>query len=358
MTQFQVKKSDLASVRQVETPKASPGDSEAILRVDRFALTANNVSYGVIGERLGYWNFFPPAQADGGDWGIIPVWGYADVIESNVADLNEGDRLYGYFPMADTLTITPTKIRADRVTDGAEHRAGLPPVYNQYQRGPREGKDMEAARMLLLPLYLTSFYIHDLLVDNDWFGAERVITVSASSKTAIGFAYAMQGDSDAPDHRGLTSAGNRDFVNTLKAYGAVESYDDIAGIDASVPTVIIDMSGNGAILGQLHKLLGDNMKYTANVGLTHWEDNKMSADFIRDRSAMFFAPGQIQKRAQEFGAAVYEEKTSAYFKGAAKRSLDWLELKTVKDLANLEPVYQDMLGGRINPVEGVLVEPN
>ena len=49
-------------------------DGEVLARIDRFALTANNVTYGVMGERIGYWKFFPvEAEEDG----IIPVWGFA-----------------------------------------------------------------------------------------------------------------------------------------------------------------------------------------------------------------------------------------------------------------------------------------
>jgi hypothetical protein len=49
-----------------------------VLRAARFGLTANNITYGLLDEGLGYWTFFP-AQ-DG--WGRIPVWGFAEVVAS------------------------------------------------------------------------------------------------------------------------------------------------------------------------------------------------------------------------------------------------------------------------------------
>ena len=49
------------------------------LRVDRFALTANNITYAAFGDAMNYWGFYPTGQ-DG--WGIIPVWGFATVTQS------------------------------------------------------------------------------------------------------------------------------------------------------------------------------------------------------------------------------------------------------------------------------------
>ena len=35
-------------------------DGEARLRVDRVGLSANNVTYAVLGQPVRYWQFFPP----------------------------------------------------------------------------------------------------------------------------------------------------------------------------------------------------------------------------------------------------------------------------------------------------------
>jgi Protein of unknown function (DUF2855) len=48
-------------------PEAGPG--EALLRVDRVGLTANNVTYAVLGESFRYWEFFPPEPGWGPGWG-------------------------------------------------------------------------------------------------------------------------------------------------------------------------------------------------------------------------------------------------------------------------------------------------
>ena len=56
---FIVKRDDLATTRLVESKKLIPNEGQAVLRVERFALTANNITYGVAGDLIGYWQFFP-----------------------------------------------------------------------------------------------------------------------------------------------------------------------------------------------------------------------------------------------------------------------------------------------------------
>jgi hypothetical protein len=66
--------------------------------------------------------------------------------------------------------------------------------------------------MLLSPLHLTSYCIWDHLKQQNWFGAEQIIIVSASSKTSLGVAVALDRDDAAPTVVGLTSQANKQFV--------------------------------------------------------------------------------------------------------------------------------------------------
>ena len=328
IAEFQVKKTTLSETRAVTRPAPALNDGEVLAKVDRFAFTANNVTYGVVGERIGYWKFFP---VDEEGWGVIPVWGFADVVETKHPDIKVGERLYGYWPMASHLVMAPAKIKENRLFDGAAHRAELPPVYNSYARVNAEpGYDgkMDDDRMVLFPLYATSFCLYDFFMDNDWFGASKVVIPSASSKTAIGTAYAIKSDASSPHLIGLTSPRNKAAVEALGLYDEVLVYDDIASLDAQSPTAIIDMSGNGEVLGALHKHLGDNMKYTSNVGVTHYDANAMGPDFISERSAMFFAPGHIQKRTSDWGPGEFEKRAFMFWHDAALKSRDWLKIRT------------------------------
>jgi hypothetical protein len=353
--ELQVRKDDLSTTRLVSRAAPALSGGEVLAKVDRFALTANNITYGVVGEKIGYWKFFP--AEDG--WGIIPVWGFADVVESNHPDVKKGERLYGYFPMGTHLVLQPDKVRAERLVEAAPHRAGLPPVYNSYARTagePHFSKETEDERALLFPLYATSFCIYDFLKDNDWFGARQIIVPSASSKTAIGVAYALNADGQAPATLGLTSPRNSERVRALGLYGSVATYDRLDDIDAAKATVIVDMSGDGGLLSELHRRLGDNMRYTANVGITHYDANQMGPDFIRERSATFFAPGHIQKRAGDWGPGVFEKRAFAFWKDAAMKSRDWLVIERAAGMDGLERAYREVLEGRSAPDRGIVVE--
>ena len=354
--QFEVDKKKLTTFNVNTVDAAAIADGEIRVAIDCFALTANNITYGVVGERIGYWQFFPRPEP----WGIIPVWGFADVIESRHTDIAVGERLYGYWPMGTHLTMKPGKVAPERLTDAAEHRAELPPVYNSYARcshEPHYEPAMDNARMLLFPLYATSYCLYDYLLDNAYFGAEQVIIPSASSKTAIGLAYALADDGDAKPSIGITSTGNFEKTVALGLYDQVLTYEQIADVD-NRPSVIVDMSGNGSVLASLHQHLADNMRFTSNVGLTHYDDNKMTEGFIKERSQMFFAPGHIQKRAKDWGPGVFDKKSFAFWHSAAKRSSDWLGYEHINGIAAFGDAYKDMLAGNIRPEVGLILSPN
>ena len=112
-----------------ETPE--PGDGEAVLAIDSFGLTSNNITYVVMGDAMNYWDFFPSGE-DG--WGRPPVWGFAEVAASKVDGVDEGQRLYGYFPCASHLVVRPDRIAETGFIDGAEHRKPLPSAYQGYRR--------------------------------------------------------------------------------------------------------------------------------------------------------------------------------------------------------------------------------
>ncbi|MEO0574726.1 MAG: DUF2855 family protein [Pseudomonadota bacterium] len=353
---LEVKRNALGATRVTQTDIDAPAAGEVVVAIDRFALTANNITYGVAGDKIGYWQFFP----SDGEWGVIPVWGFGDVIASAHDEIAVGERLYGYWPMGTHLTIRPGRIAATRLFDTSEHRAELPPVYNAYARcshEPHYVADTDDARMLLLPLYATSYCLYDFMVDNQFFDATQVIVPSASSKTAIGLAYAMAGDDSGKHTVGVTSKGNAAKVESLGLYDQVVTYDALDSVDATKPSVIIDMSGNGDVLATLHRQLQDNMRFTSNVGITHYADNTMGDGFIKERSRMFFAPGHMQKRAKDWGPGEFEKRSFAFWLDAAKRSDSWLSYRHVNGVAAMEQAYKEVLAGNASPDTGLIIVP-
>jgi Protein of unknown function (DUF2855) len=364
MTQFQISRSDPARTRLVDVPDeeyaARPGEGEALVRVDRFGLSANNITYVVLGDRLGYWRFFP-AEGDGAhEWGVMPVWGFGDVVASRAEALGVGERLFGYFPPATHLVMRPEGATDRPVIDAAPHRAELPPGYNLYQRVLQEpGYDPadDDLRMLLFPLYITSWALRETLQAASWFGAEQVIVVSASSKTALGLAQALKRDEAAPETVGVTSAGNRGFVEGLDLYDTVVDYDDLEASVSRRPSVIVDMAGSGVVLGRLHRHLGDAMLHSLNVGLTHWDEAGGGPDIIRERSEMFFAPGVIQARIKEWGAAEFGRRSQDFVTQGLRSSRDWLSIERSEGLETLGELYAAVRVGSLSPERGIVIAP-
>ncbi|MGB5324202.1 MAG: DUF2855 family protein [Pseudomonadales bacterium] len=360
MQQFQVKRSRFSDHRVNE---GNNGDSlqagEVTARVERFAFTANNITYAAAGDMIGYWKFFPPIGKDTEEWGVIPVWGFAEITASNTKGVQVGDRLFGYWPPADTIHMKPVKVSEHSFIDGSEHRAELPIGYNVYRFADKAGSNDVTAdneRSLLYPLFLTGFLIWDALQEVSWHGAKQIVVLSASSKTSLGLAYAIKEDENAPPTVGMTSAGNVDFVKSLGVYNSVLSYDDFAALNASTPTTIVDMAGNSELLGKLHKHFGDNMKFCQNVGLTHWDATTPNPDVIAERSEFFFAPGQMQKRMKDWGPKGFEETVTSFVLRSAKACRSWLAVKELHGLDALDAIYESVCNGSANPAEGIVIK--
>jgi Protein of unknown function (DUF2855) len=359
MKQFETAKADFARYRVVDAPALHAGDGEVIARVERFAFTANNITYAAIGDQIGYWRFFPPLGADASDWGVIPVWGFATIEQSRCEGLSVGERLFGYFPPATHVRLQPSSITSARLIDATAHRSQLPAAYNLYRRVAAAGSSDARAddeRALLWPLHVTSYGLWDALSEARYHGAQQVLIVSASAKTSIGLAYALQADTAAPRIIGITSNRNLDFVRGLDLYDSVTTYDTmLRDIDVHQPSVIVDMAGDGGVLGKLHAALGDRMVRTLNVGLTHWGERGGNAQIIKARSEFFFAPGHIARRMKELGPATFDQRTTAVLADIALKCRSWMRVTHQQGLDGLAAVYPDICVGRAAPQDGVIV---
>jgi hypothetical protein len=357
---FLVDRADYRTTRLVDFVPVPLGDGEVRLKVDAFGFTANNITYAAAGDMIGYWTFFPaPDTGDDVHWGRVPVWGFAEVVESRCDAVGEGERLFGYLPMSTELVIVPTKVSAGSLTDGAAHRAALPVVYNNYERcsaTPGYRVDLESEQMVYRPLFFTSFMIDDFLADNDFFGASTVVLASASSKTAFGTAFLLSGR-EGVTVVGLTSPGNVAFVEGLGVYDRVVTYDDIASLPSG-PTAFVDMSGDSAVVRAVHEHYGSDLTHSAIVGLTHWESRSASvAPLPGPAQTMFFAPTQIEKRRKEWGPGVMETKLATVWVPFTERVTDWVEIQHGTGADAVRDVYVEMLENRTRPDTAHVLHP-
>ena len=359
-----VDRSDIAEVDWRETPPQPLEEGQVRLEVERFGLSANNVTYATLGKALQYWQFFPtedPAT------GCVPVWGYATVAESRTDEVSVGQRVYGYLPFATDVIVTPARVRADGFVDGSEHRAELPAAYNAYTLVEERDRDDEAYEALLRPLFVTSMLIGDQLAEEDFFGAESVLVSSASSKTAYGTAYALRHTAGAsrgggPEGRrevvGLTSAERVEATAALDLYDRVLAYDDIATLDAHRPTVYVDISGSYEVRAAVHRHCSD-LRYDCAVGLTHRDDTGDTSELPGPEAVFFFAPSEWARQASNRGREEQARRVDAGVESFVQRASDpadpLMTLRWVEGRDEAAAAWREMVAGRTGPAEGVAV---
>ena len=340
---FYVQRDNLAETIVASVDALVPDAGEVVIAIERFALTANNITYGVAGDLIGYWNFFPAPEG----LGRIPVWGIGCVTQSAHPDITEGNRYYGYFPMSEELCVKPEKVNARGFKDGVAHRVGLPAVYNQYSLVSSEtGFDpaYENHAMLYRPLFTTSYVLDDYLLDNEFFAATTVLIASASSKTGFGLAYMLD---QRPDIQvvGLTSKTNSEFVEGLALYDRVLTYEEVESLGQD-PSVYVDMAGNRGVLARVHHHLGDLLVCSCGVGITHWDarEGEDPTTLPGAKPTMFFAPTQIMKRNESLGAEKYQQMIGSATQTFFQHVDDWVTIETI-EFGNVEQVYKTVLNG-------------
>jgi hypothetical protein len=343
-----IRKSDLreVEVRASDAADRVLADGEVLLAVERFSLTANNITYGAIGDAFGYWKFFPAPDGQG----RIPVWGFATVVKSNAPDVAEGLRLFGYLPMSTHFTMRLAKGRHGYV-DTAPHRAELPPTYNAYAEAP--GDALDDHRALLRPLLMTSFLLDDFLGEDT--GLTTLVLSSASSKTAMGLAWFARRRSMTVI--GLSSPANLERLTALGLYDRILPYDRAGELATDGPAAYVDFAGNRAVTAAVHTALGDKLTRSLIVGGTHWEARSGDAIALTGvQPVLFFAPDQIRKRSAEWGPQAVTERFEQGLADFVAAS-PWLTLVQHLGPQGLKTAYSDVIEGRARPQDGHIIRP-
>jgi hypothetical protein len=350
---FQVRRDDLRITRWATLERQPLNEGEVRLMVDRFAFTANNITYAVAGNVMHYWKFFP--APDG--WGRLPVFGFADVTESRADGVSVGERFFGYLPMSSDCVVRPAQIGAAGFVDATEHRGNLLRFYNEYVRADAKAgfaPEVEAIYALLRPLFLAGFLIDDFLAANRFFGGRTVVIASASSKTALALAFLLARRKDEVDVVGLTSAANHAFVRQLEIYDRVVLYDDILRMPVE-PSILVDMSGSLPVRQAVHEHLKDNLKYDCAVGRTHWEAGGQPVNLPGPTPTLFFAPHAMQKRIMEWGPGEFQARSDAAWQAFLVETSRWLKLRAGSGCQAIETAYREVLEGRSSPEHGYVL---
>lgn len=346
------------TVEKVYSDELQP--HQVLLKVDKFAFTSNNITYAIIGDQLGYWKFFPTEEGQG----IIPVWGFATVEVSNHPDIQVGQRFYGYYPMSSHLLVTAGKVTAHSFIDVSTHRQGLAPVYNSYTDVSHDllyAPNKEALQGLYAPLFQTSFLIDDLLIEQGFYGASNVVLTSASSKTAQALAFLLALRKKQQDLSvniiGLTSAQNTQFVDGLGWYDQVLTYEKINELDAQQKHVVVDFAGNHQTQYQLQTHLQKQLVYNCLVGLTDWQHLK-GEPTLPQPGEFFFAPTQMQKLVKNLGMLELKKRVAEVWHQFTHHVAMQIDIEHHQGNEALAQLYQQMLGGKVDPQKGHIVHLN
>jgi hypothetical protein len=347
MSDFLVKRNDLRECRVAESavPALEPG--QALLAVGSFGLTANNITYAVMGEAMSYWDFFP--AADG--WGRVPMWGFAEVERSEADGVEVGTRVYGYLPPSSHLVVTPVSVEASGFVDGSPQRAALPSAYHRYLptgTDPFYRPGTEDVQMLLRPLFFTSFLIDDQLDDEGLATRGPVIVSSASSKTAIAAAFLLA-QREGVELVGLTSLRSAGFVEDLGIYGRVVTYDAVETLERG-PATFVDIAGDSAVRQAVHSHFGDDLAHSMAVGVTHWEELGAGAgDLPGPTPKLFFAPDRVVTRSRDWGRAGLEQRVADAWHPFCEWIGERLEVVHGEGFDAVREAYLDVLEGRVAP---------
>jgi hypothetical protein len=331
-------------------------EDEVLLKIDSFGFSANNITYAVFGDKMGYWGFF---QADE-KWGVVPMWGFATVLESRHGDVKVGEKVYGYLPMATHLVITAGKTSPTHFFDINDKRKSISPVYDNYVRcakDPGYQAAREAWQLNYRPLFMTSFVLDDfvgdgLIASKD--SVQQVILTSASSKTAYGAAHLLRKHKAQRglDYQvvGLTSASNKSFTQSLDCYDQVISYDDIAVFGHDKTSWVLDFAGNKSLLLNLQNQFANHLGKLVLIGSTD-VDAQQDKPEGHLNSEFFFAPSQIKKRSGEWGHAGFAERYAQAWQSFAIHMNDKVAVAEYSGPKAIEALYHTGLDNKLNNLQ-------
>ena len=357
LTELWVDRTDYRRTQIVRSDIPEPGANEILAAIDKFAMTANNVTYAASGDMFGYWQFFPTGEDP---WGKVTVWGIGEVVESRVDGISVGERLYGFFPMGSHVVMAPAELSERGFTDAMAHRQALPGLYNQYARTqaePAELQHLEDQRCIFFPLFMTGYVIADLLLDSDWFSAKQIVVGSASSKTGFSAAAFIRAAGFNGAVVGLTGEQNAPFAEGLGCYDQVIPYTQLEAL-SNQPSVYIDIAGNVDLRSRLHRHLEDYAVRTLLVGATHWDQFAKSVEdgtLPGSEPVVFFAPAQIEKRDAEWGRGAMMSKAYAASIALVQQLAPTLVMESYSGVEACDAIWQALLDNQISGQRGIMM---
>jgi hypothetical protein len=210
--------------------------------------------------------------------------------------------------------------------------------------------------MLLRPLFGTSFLIDDFLAGEGLLEPGRVVLASASSKTALSTAFLLSRHQGL-EVVGLTSPRNVGFVEGLGVYDRAVPYDQIESLPRG-GAVFVDMAGDAAVRGAVHRHFGEALAHSAIIGMTHWQQLASDpGELPGPDPSFFFAPDRARKRSADWGTDGLEARIAEAWRGYVGWTGGWLRTSRESGFEAIERTYLELLDGQIDPARGHLLSP-
>ncbi|KAJ3086892.1 hypothetical protein HK100_008538 [Physocladia obscura] len=348
------------------------------VRIDKFGVSANNITYVALGDSFQYSKFFPTKDTQ--ITHQMPVWGLATVVESKHPRVPVSVRFFGYLPAASHCDLNVERVDS---TSFKVSRPQLPAdraVYNHYEfctTDPLYNPATENAMILFRPVWFTSFYLNDYVQYHKCFGASTILVSSASSKTSFCFAQLARVSDPSVRVVALTSPRNAAWVSSLGVYTDTILYDDIPTSSLLSPhsteennrVVYVDVAGDFALLNRVVSALGgsQNLAKCIEVGASHYDpantpiisehgdNNHSSSDGPKINRELFFMPSWILKRKSEVGMTVLTKDVEKGWAMMLRDSSKWIQFREFNGNDAAKAVYLDMLEARALPDIGYIV---
>ncbi|MEQ0565861.1 DUF2855 family protein [Amycolatopsis sp. NEAU-NG30] len=349
-----VKRDDITAteIRVPEPAALQPG--EVRLEVERFGLTANNVSYAKFGagNLIAFWNAFPAPP----EYGRVPVWAFVRVAESRNDAIAVGSRYFGYVPMASHHTVQ-AQVTPRGFLDTSPERGFLHPWYLTFQ-SVGEPDELDDFRALMRPVFPASFTLADLVERQAAQGAKSLIVTSASCKTAIGLAEELRARQTGIATVGITSADKKAFVESLGVYGEVATYDAFESAGVTAPAVLVDFTGSAKVLHAVYAQFAPSLTQGVLIGFNHPEPGEQAPAGLPDpQPELFFTPMVEDHTIGEEGAdayyARYHEAETRYLRSMAS----WLTIRHGQGPAAVADAFRSLATGTQAPDEGRVLTP-
>lgn len=340
---------DLAVSEVRAAPTAELRDGEVRLAVERFGLSANNVTYARLGDSImPYWKAFPAPHG----YGRVPVWGFATVEESRNPRIAVGTRCYGLLPTSSHVVVA-AEATPDGFADVGDDRSFMHPWYRAYRQvGEPTAADDRIA--LIRPLFPAAFTLDEFLARNDFFGARTVVVTSASTKTAISLATLLA-ERPGITTVGLTSPDNVDWLSGLGRYDTVTAYESLSGDQVDGSAVLADFTGALPRLSLVYDRLAGRLRHTALVGYTNPGAEIMWPQLADPPAGVFFCPEHEDNTIAVEGREAY----FARYLDAERRAIDtgagWLTMRRHDGPKAAAEVFAALAAGNQPPSVGHVV---